>query len=206
MEGDTIKNKLKSVNILGISAILVWFIYIITAISAMLTPNPEVGSNLLIDKDILPIDLRIVECDCENIYLFDNVRNKLFVYDKNGENTLNFDFRNSGSIQIIDINESERQLTVFYSGLRKNYLISFSGEVMSITDSSLYNTEVQNYVGEYSVFNYFFWYSVHSDEGLLTKRISMQPFLVIGIFVFFGGLLSSHKRLRSISNSAEEEY
>jgi hypothetical protein len=138
------------------------------------------------------------------LYLFDQTRKKLSVYDKQGANLANYDFSFSGTVRIITIDETEQKLVVYYYRISKFYFIDFSGEVVNIIDDNVgyvyTHLEITKQVGSYEVKNNIFWYSIQQDGANIFTKASGLPYVITATLVFFSGLLLSLKHYKHKSD------
>jgi hypothetical protein len=180
--------------------IIIFFGFLVGTLRVVVKPELKMGDNVSLNATPTPLELGIVDCDCENLFLFDQTRKKLSVYNKQGVNLANYDFSFSGTVRIITIDETEQKLVVYYYRISKFYFIDFSGEVIDIIDDNVgyVNThlEIEKQVGNYEVRNNIFWYSVQQDGVNMFNRVSGMPVVIAAAIVFFSGILFSLKRLR----------
>ena len=189
-------------NYVSYLVILIFVGFIFTMVSIIAKPEIKVGDNVSLQKTPIALELGIVDCDCDRLYLFDQTRKKLTVYNNDGISIENYDFSFSGTVKIVDIDEVDHQLTVYYYRVHKFYVIDFSGEVISIIDDDIGYVDnylkVNNEVGSYKIENNFFWYSIQQDEAVLINRISYMPFIVAAVLIFFGGMIVSLRRYKGV--------
>ncbi len=187
-------------NFIAYLVLFVWLSFMIIAFAVILKPELELEDSVSHSNDYIPIELAIIECDCINLYLFDNTRKKVMVYDSEGDNIENYDFSFSGTVRIVDINEEEEIITVYYYRIHKFYEVSFNGDVISIQNDNV--GYIDDYLstsdnsGDYNIRNDFLWYSVYLNEDLLFRRVSMLPIILMSIVVFFGGMAYSVKQIK----------
>ena len=196
METENYKNR----NYFSYIAILIWLIFMIIALIVILSPKLELGDSVISSKEPIPIELGIINIDGSNLYLFDETRKNIMVYDEEGNSIANYNFTFSGSVRVVELNETEEFLVVYYYRIHKFYKISFSGEVIDIRDNDngyideylVIDDEYQNYKLE----NNLLRYSVYNDEVLIYTKFSLLPIIILGAILFFIGMGLSVKNIR----------
>lgn len=185
--------------------IFVWFIFIIVALTVILRPKLELGDSVLSSKDPIPIELGIINIGGSNLYLYDETRKNVLVYDDEGNNIANYNFAFSGSVKIVEVNEIDEYLVVYYYRIHKFYEIDFSGEVIDIRDNSSGfiddYLEIDGDYQNYKLENNLVWYSVYSDEELIFTKISLLPIIMLGVILFFIGMGLSVRNIRKYRQS-----
>jgi len=140
--------------------LIIFFGFLVGTIRVVVKPELKIGDNISLNETPIALELGIVDCDCENLYLFDQSRKKLSVYNNQGANVANYDFSFSGTVRIITIDETEQNLVVYYYRINKFYFIDFSGEVDNIIDDNVgyvyTHLEIKKQVGSYEVKNNIF--------------------------------------------------
>jgi len=180
--------------------LIIFFGFLVGTIRVVVKPELKIGDNISLNETPIALELGIVDCDCENLYLFDQSRKKLSVYNNQGANVANYDFSFSGTVRIITIDETEQNLVVYYYRINKFYFIDFSGEVDNIIDDNVgyvyTHLEIKKQVGSYEVKNNIFWYSIQQDGVSIFNKASGLPYVITAALVFFSGILFSLKRYK----------
>lgn len=180
--------------------LIIFFGFLVGTIRVAIKPELKIGDNISLNETPIALELGIVDCDCENLYLFDQTRKKFSVYNNQGVNIANYDFSFSGTVRIISIDETEQRLVVYYYRINKFYFIDFSGEVANIIDDNIgyvyTHLEIKKQVGSYEVNNNIFWYSIQQDGVNIFNKVSGIPFVITAVLVFFSGILFSLKRYK----------
>lgn len=194
------KDDSRNKNIIVFLVLFVWLSFLVVAFTVILRPTLELGEIVYSSKDQNPINLGIVECDCENLYLFDRTRKNLMVYDSTGDNIANYDFTFSGTVKIVEINEQDRVIVVYYYRIHKYYEVNFEGEIISVRQDEVGYIddylEISNSAGDYNIQNNFLWYSIYLNQELLFNKVSLLPIVLMSIVIFFVGMAYSVKQIR----------
>lgn len=159
------------------------------------TPH-KVGDSVISLKNVIPIGFQIIPVGEENIYLFDELKNCVFIYQKDGSLVGIYNFNNGGGFEFAEADEDKDVFIVINS--RKATSVSFNGEILSIEKYESGALEAKtswnafNYDNEYNSFkvnNYFFFYSVYNNDELLFRKASLLPLVIFGLLTYFGGLI-----------------
>jgi hypothetical protein len=196
------ERKISKFNYIAVPVIAVWLIAIIYMITPIFQSTLELGHSTLGKSYATPVKLDIVNAGDQYLYFYDKTRENLLIYSKDGERINTYNFKNSGSVQIVSINENNEFFWVYYNRKRTFYKIDFSGEVIDThyngTNSTVNSLDFDNEYQEYIIKNDFLHYSIYNEDELVFKINSWQPLIVLGVIVFFGGMMFS---LKHISNS-----
>ncbi len=198
---------MKKGKVLTIFVILIWCSFIAIAIRTIAYPGLKIGDNVSTNKVVVPIELSIVQYDGVDLYLYDSVRNNLYIYSEGEEYKIVFKFVSPGSMIITEINELDEYFVIGSVGNDTFYKVDFGGEVLAIKYGDYtYQDELQHgsYYLDYRIKNRVLWYTILKNEEVIKHQVSWVPVIIIGITIFFIGMFSSVKQIGRTRNENNE--
>ena len=180
--------------------LIIFSIYVVIFIRVVIEPKLEIGDTIDVKETLPTINLDIIDVDTLNLYLFDELNNAIIVYDDHGELISIYEFTYCASIAVIDIDEANETIKVYYYRIHVYYTIDFSGKIIDIEvddkprpDDKL---DILNTNGSYEIKNRFFWYDIYKDSVLEIRRLSILPIIIGSILIFIGGMLFSIRQIK----------
>ncbi len=153
----------------------------------------DIGDNIKTTKSIVPASLTIVDTEFESddfVYLYDEVRNNLYVVNSEGEDEFIFDMPTSNDYDVIVVYEMLEFIVVTDLDENETYAINFEGEIVESMEAR-YGSVDTNYkkeVGDVSVHNYGLFYIVNMGDISIIElsyyTLFMIPVLSIGVTAF----------------------
>jgi hypothetical protein len=201
---------LKRTHLQSVLVLAIGLLFVYSGLKTVFVPTPVVGDNISTSNSRVPIDLAIVNVDGihSNIYLYDTIRNNLYIYDENGEGIINIETISPGSVNVVEVNETEEYVRLQY--LREDIIITvnFYGEVMNFEEVERdYNEEeleLSSSYGDYKLKNRLFFYTLFNGDERIIVKLSLLPLVITGIIVFFGSLFLSQKQLQKDISEGKE--